>query len=46
MWQINNAKAAESIVTSVLKKLSYLSGKAVIAIIAIIGQLFALDRSQ
>ena len=32
MWQINNAKAAESIVTSVLKKLSYLSGKAVIAI--------------
>ena len=32
MWQINNAKAAESIITSVLKKLSYLSGKAVIAI--------------
>ena len=32
MWKINNAKAAESVVTSVLKKLSYLSGKAVTAI--------------
>ena len=32
MWKINNAKAIELVVTSVLKKLSYLSGKAVIAI--------------
>ena len=32
MWKINNAKAVESVVTSVLKKLSYLSRKAVTAI--------------
>ena len=32
MWQINNAKAAESIVTSVLKKLSQMLGKAVTTI--------------
>ena len=32
MWKISNVKAAESAVTSVLKKLSQLSGKAVIAI--------------
>ena len=32
MWKINNANAVESVVTSVLKKLSYLSGKAVTAI--------------
>ena len=32
MWKINNAKAVGSAITSVLKKLSLLSGKAVTAI--------------
>ena len=32
MWKINNAKAAGSAVTSILKKLSQLSGKVMTAI--------------
>ena len=39
MWKISNTKAAGSVVTSVLKKLSQLLGKAVIAIMRQLSQL-------
>ena len=39
MWKISNAQVARSAVTSVLKKLSQLSGKVVIAIMRHLSQL-------